>query len=234
MLVTVLMIKNEEQTIGATLKPFLDAGVSKYLIFDTGSVDNAVIVAHQLLKQAGVSYQLVQEAFIDFSVSRNRALTLAEEMFPRSSFLIMPDAEWILQNVSNLLFFCQQEIDSDTPLYLIKIHMENLAFYTARLFRRAAKIRFVGAVHEVPSVIATAKLPENVYFYFKSSRQGRENSKVRWTRDLALLLNEYQTHVEAPNPRTVFYLAQTYECLEQLNEACFFYALRITLDFFVL
>ena len=229
MLVTVLMVKNEGQTIGATLKPFLDAGVRNYLILDTGSIDNTVLIAHQLLKKAGVCYQLVQEEFIDFSVSRNRALALAEQMFPESSFLIMPDAEWILQNVSKLLFFCEQEIDSDTPLYLIKIHMENLAFYSARLFRATANIRFIGAVHEVPSVMAISKIPESVYFDFKSSHQGRENSKTRWTSDLALLLNEYQTDILAPNPRTVFYLAQTYECLELLNEACFFYSLRATL-----
>lgn len=230
MLVTVLMVKNEGQTIGATLKPFLDAGVSNYLILDTGSIDNTVLITHQLLKNAGVCYQLVQEEFIDFSVSRNRALALAEQMFPESSFLIMPDAEWVLQNVSKLLFFCEQEIDSDTPLYLIKIHMGNLAFYSARLFRTAANIRFIGSVHEAPSVIAISKIPESVYFDFKSSHQGRENSKARWTRDLALLLKEYQTDILAPNPRTVFYLAQTYECLEQLNEAYFFYALRATLN----
>lgn len=229
MLVTVLMVKNEEQTIEATLKPFLDAKVRKYLIFDTGSVDDTVLIAHQLLKNANVSYQLVQEEFIDFSTSRNRTLELAEQMFPKSPFLIMPDAEWILQHVSKLLFFCEQEITSNTPLYLIKIHMENLAFYSARLFRTAANIRFIGAVHEVPSVVAISKIPESVYFDFKSSVQGRKNSKARWTRDLALLLNEYQADKLAPNPRTVFYLAQTYECLEQLHEACFFYSLRATL-----
>ena len=229
MLVTVLMVKNEEQTIRATLEPFLDAGVHNYLIFDTGSTDNTVDIAHQLLQNAGVCYQLIQEAFINFSESRNRALILAEQIFPDSSFLIMPDAEWILQNVSKLMLFCEKEINRDTPLYLIKIHMENIAFYSARLFRTASKIRFSGSVHEVPSVVATSKIPESIYFNFKSSHQGREKSRARWTRDLALLLNEYQADIKAPNPRTVFYLAQTYECLEQLNEACFFYGLRAKL-----
>jgi tetratricopeptide (TPR) repeat protein len=229
MLVTVLMVKNEEKSIEATLKPFLEAGVSQYLILDTGSEDNTVLSTDQLLKNAGVCYHVFQEEFIDFASSRNRALALAEQMYPKSSFLIMPDAEWILHNASELVLFCQQEMHTDTPLYLIKIHMEDLAFYSARLFRTAAHIRFTGAVHEVPSLIAVHKIPEQVCFEFKSSQQGRENSKARWTRDLALLLKEYQQDELDPNPRTVFYLAQTYECLELLDEASFFYGLRATL-----
>lgn len=229
MLVTVLMVKNEEKTIVATLKPFLEAGIRNYLVLDTGSKDNTVLIAHQLLKNAGVLYHLFEEEFINFSVSRNRALELAEQLFPKSHFLIMPDAEWVLTNVSKLLFFCKQEINHDTPLYLIKIQMENLAFYSARLFRTAANVRFVGAVHEVPSIIAYNKIPEGIYFDFKSSHQGRENSKARWTRDLELLLKEYQNDTRNPNPRNVFYLAQTYECLGKLDEAFFFYNLRTTL-----
>ena len=230
MLVVVLMVKNEEHAISPTLQPFLDAGVSNYVIFDTGSIDNTFLMAQQLLKNAGVCYKLAQEEFIDFATSRNRALSIAEQAFPQSSFLVMPDAEWVLQNISQLLFFCEQQNKSDSPLFLIKMHMENLVFYTARLFRIRAKIRFVGAVHEVPSIIAVDKVPQNIYFNFQSSRQGIEKSKNRWYRDLNLLLKEYESSVDSPNPRTIFYLAQTYECLHQINEAYFFYTLRAALN----
>ncbi|HLJ31873.1 MAG TPA: hypothetical protein VKU36_05515, partial [Candidatus Babeliales bacterium] len=43
-LVVVLMVKNEETVMRATLQPFVDAGINSFFIFDTGSTDNTISV----------------------------------------------------------------------------------------------------------------------------------------------------------------------------------------------
>jgi len=95
--------------------------------------------------------------------------------------------------------------------------MNDMEFAAARLFRTANHIRFKGVVHEVPDVIASVKAPEAIYFEVKASAQGVEKSNRRWRQDLVLLSKAYYKNPQ--DPRTAFYLAQTYECLNELNKA---------------
>jgi len=47
LLVVVLMVKNEALVIKETLQPFVDGGVTDFLIFDTGSTDGTQKVAQE-------------------------------------------------------------------------------------------------------------------------------------------------------------------------------------------
>lgn len=226
MLAVVLMVKNEEQTIKATLKPLIEGGLHHFFIFDTGSTDNTLAVSKNTLASAGVDYHCVQEPFIDFAVSRNRALILAEEAFSSVPFLLMPDAEWHLHQVEQLLYFCKQQEQGTTSVFLIRVVMNHsLDFYTARLFRTKSHIRFSGAVHEYPLAPAGGKIPEEIYFTYQQTPFSREKSAARWKRDLTLLLKEYGEGASLM-PRNLFYLAQTFECLENWREAYHYYKLR--------
>lgn len=228
LLTVVLMVKNEELTVASTLTPLLEGGIRHFFIFDTGSTDATVSVCEQLLANTGVVYHLVQEPFVDFSTSRNRALALAEEVFSYIPFMLMLDAEWQLHNVAGLLRFCAQQLSQPGSLFMVRIIMNNvLDFYTPRLFRTSAALRFVGSVHEVPNKLGDANVPADIYFNYQQDVLSAEKSTERWKRDLALLLNEYQSlNDKLSQPRTVFYLAQTYECLGNLHEAYRFYKLR--------
>ncbi|MGL5741146.1 MAG: hypothetical protein ACRCXC_00630 [Legionella sp.] len=102
----------------------------------------------QILEQAGAVYHIAQELFVDFSTSRNLALTLAEAFFPQIPFILMPDVEWRLMHAERLLDFCKTQLETSAALFMIRIVMNNpVDFGTSRLFRAQAKIRFVGAVH---------------------------------------------------------------------------------------
>src|SRR5579871_6668212 len=68
LLVVVLMVKNEETVMRATLQPFIDAGIQSYLIFDTGSTDNTVQVTRDLFDEYEITQgYILQEPFIDFA-----------------------------------------------------------------------------------------------------------------------------------------------------------------------
>lgn len=231
LLTAVLMVKNEAQSVAKTLLPFVTAGIRHMVVLDTGSTDKTVQVTQDFFSSHDICGHIYQEPFIDFATSRNRALELAEQSIPETTFMLMLDAEWHLHYPEALIQFCEQEKNKNEPLYLIKMKMGSLDFTTARLFRASAKIRFKGVVHEVPEIHTTMQVPEPTHFEIKASSYGIEKSKRRWRQDVELLLNAY--HKTPDDPRTVFYLAQTYQCLGELEKAYEFYQVREKLNGFV-
>jgi len=229
LLTIVLMVKNEAHVMEETLQPFVDAGLDRFLIFDTGSTDDTISITKHFFEKHNVCNGVIlQEPFVDFATSRNRALELAENTFPDGHFMLMLDAEWYIHNVDDLLTFCEQHKHDSCSAYLVRIMSTHLDFYTARLIRCKTNIRFFGVVHETLNHCTRQKVPQNIFFELKTTRYGKEKSKKRWVRDCQLLLDEYERNPN--NARTVFYLAQTYACLGDWENACKWYTLRTTMD----
>lgn len=234
LLVVVLMVKNEASVIKATLKPFVDARASTdpnklaFLIFDTGSTDNTISVTKEYFQKNKIHNAIIkQEPFIDFATSRNRGLQLAEEAFPNARFMLMPDAEWYMQNVDGLIEFCQKHKNDSVASYLVRLINGSLDFYTARLIRCRSGVNFVGVVHETLSQVSSVKVPKNCFFDYRPGTIGNEASQKRWSRDLGKLLDAHKNNPR--DPRTTFYIAQTYQCLGDLVNAQSWYKLRLTM-----
>lgn len=221
-----LMVKNEEKNIIQTLKPFVLSGIESFFIYDTGSDDKTITFAKNfLLKHPKVKYIIAQEKFEDFSTSRNRALRLAEKYFKNNKFIIMPDAEWYISNAKFLPKICIELEKSTNSCFLIKITDSKVDFYVPRLFKAHKNINFTGSVHEIPDKPCMSKLPVNIYFNYKPSTLSRERSKKRWQRDKYLLLKDYKKNPH--EPRTLFFLGQTYAALGDWIKARDFFEKRI-------
>lgn len=231
-IVVALMVKNEEHVMRATLEPFLKGGIKHFLIYDTGSTDKTVEVTRALFDEYKITQAyVIQEPFIDFAQSRNRALDLFDEKFPHATFVLMIDAEWYIHDVPTLIAFCEQHrYEVQQPVYLLRITNYITNFYHARLIRRTAQTRFEGVVHEQLNQPACIKLPDSVYFEYTPSEQGCRQSRDRWERDCRLLLAEHKKNPE--HARTAFYLAQTYGALGDMYNAYKYYTIRKTLDGF--
>jgi len=230
LLAVVIMVKNEEQVIVPTLKPFVEGGVDSFFIFDTGSTDATIERAREFLTASGVTFYIEQEPFIDFSTSRNRALDRAREKFPSTSFFIMPDAEWYIQGVRELLSFCReaQRDYRDVDAFGVSIGNSTITFETIRLFRSDRSVRFAGSVHECPVVASRViKVPDPVYFDWRPSREGNEKTQARLKRDLALLERDLARNPD--DARTVFYLAQTHTVLGDYTQALAYFKRRSTM-----
>lgn len=230
-LVAVLMIKNEEPVIVDTLKPLVEGGIEAFFIYDTGSTDRTVQITEDYLKEKNVKYfHIAQEPFIDFAASRNRALDLTEEKFPNAAFMVMLDAEWHLQNTAKLIEFCKVQAKNPNKhhSYMIQIKSSNMDFYVQRLFTCRTNLRYKGVVHESPEYGTRAKVPDEIFFQLNNTRFGLEKTVNRMrTRDLPMLLKSYKENPH--DSRTVFYLAQTYECVGDWPNAYKFYKLRTQL-----
>jgi glycosyltransferase involved in cell wall biosynthesis len=230
LLVVVLMVKNEETVMRATLQPFIDAGIHSYLIFDTGSTDDTIEVTRDLFDEYGVTEgYIIQEPFIDFATSRNRALDLAERLFPYAAFMVMLDAEWYISDAPALLSFCQTCLDREDiyTSYLMLVKTDTFENYTSRLLRCRRGLRFGGSVHETITHPTHIRVPDSIAFSYLPGRIGIEKTLTRFTRDCQLLLVE---HEEKPwCSRTLFYLARAYECVGDYVTAYDFYKERLKL-----
>lgn len=233
LLVVVIMVKNEASVIQETLQPFVDGGLNHFLVFDTGSTDSTVSVTQAFFKKHSIVHGVIkQEPFIDFATSRSRSMELAQQAFPHACFTLVVDAEWYMHNVQGLIKFCQEHKNGTTPLYLVRIMNDYIDNYTPRLFRSAAGLKFVGAVHEVPNWATLPELYEKVqpetFFEWRVSEYGHEKSKRRYVRDLEILHNEHKKNPQDPRP--VFYLGQTYHCLDDLENARIWYEKRVAMN----
>ncbi len=229
LLAVVIMVKDEEPVICATLDPYVKAGIKNFLVFDTGSTDKTIQVTQEYFAKNNLKSVIKQEPFIDFSVSRNRALQLANEAFPQAGFFLMPDAEWYMNNVDELLKFCQDHQNDTGDMYGIRLITPCKSFFMMhRLIKAQSKAYFDYPVHEYTIGNLQADLPKTVSFEYRPTSRGIEKSGKRLARDLELLLKKYN---ETPNEtRAAFFIGQTYTELNQLEDALTWYKKRVEMN----
>jgi tetratricopeptide (TPR) repeat protein len=230
LLVVVIMVKNEETVMRATLQPFIEGGVDSFFVLDTGSTDRTVAVTKEFFAEYGIEQgYIAQEPFIDFATSRNHALDLAHEQFPHAAFMLMIDAEWYINDARALVDFCQSCLRRGDiyPSYLVRIGNETFDNYVCRLIRCNYGVCFAGVVHETIIQQTQIKAPKNIFFEYLPAAIGIEASYARFIRDRELLYKEYQKN--SHDTRTLFYLACTCENLGDLEAAYAFYKERVAI-----
>ena len=227
LLVVVIMVKDEDTVIDATLRPFVKAGIDSFFVFDTGSTDDTIAVAKKIFADNTIVHGYIEtETFIDFATSRNRALERAQQLFPYAEFMIMIDAEWYLNDVQGLIDFCYRCLACNDiyTTYLIRIINDGVGFYVPRLIRCGCNAQFEGVVHETIISQTRVKVPPTIYFEYRPTKYGTSKTRKRHQKDKELLYKEY---TQKPSPRTLFYLAFTCEVLGDLQEAYDLYKQRI-------
>src|SRR5260221_692237 len=233
LLTVVIMVKDEVDVIVPTLKPFVDAGISSFLVYDTGSTDGTQKVVREYFDNHGIEHAyIIEEPFVDFGTSRNRALELAEHIFVNNSFMVMLDAEWYTYNVSELINYCKIHKNYIAPgcsgsCYCIRLLTitDDINNYIPRLIRRGCNVRYRGVVHESISDIPSGFVPDSVYFEYRPQQCGKDKSHARCFRDYALLKKNLEQ--DPTNMRTLFYLGQTCQFMDDWEQAIFYYQKRL-------
>ncbi len=215
----VMIVKDEAksmQKLADSIKDYIDY----WTILDTGSTDGT----QEIIKEAfqGVPGQLFEEPFIDFATSRNRALELADS---KSVFMLSLDGDMVVEHMESLRSFCMAHKDDMETGYKVQILDESngLTWPNAWLMRAQKGVKWVGRVHEyVVANISPDQVPKTLIVHCKDRQF--QKSQARHERDVKLLLEDY---LENPNDsRALFYLAQTYDCLGDMERAFKHYAKR--------
>lgn len=211
-----MIVKNEAAVIRRCLESVLPH-IDCWLICDTGSTDGTQDIIRETMKD--IPGHVVNVPWVNFGENRSQAMDLARTNFPESDYILMLDADYCL-NV-------QPDFDWDAlTADAYNIHHEgDLDFSQCLLFSTAKPWRWTGVVHEHAYCEEVALIDRarglSIVNYDDGSNQ-RD--------DLTPLMAEYRKDPE--NPRTVFYIAQSYMGLRQFEEALFWYEKRAAMEGF--
>lgn len=216
-----VMVKNG----GSQFEEMLTANIpiiDRWTILDTGSTDSTIEIIHNTL--IGTKHgTLHQEPFIDFKQSRNRCLDLAGT---DCKFIIMLDDTYVINgNLREFLNIVRG--DQLSTSFTLMIKSGDTQYGSNRIIKSASGLRYIHRIHEV----ITDKDNVNVVIPMHTSHINdkrfdymEERTMNRKELDLKLLYEELEE--DKTNPRTYYYLAQTYNILKDYDKAYEFFVKR--------
>jgi hypothetical protein len=198
--------------------------IDRWTILDTGSTDNTIDIINKVLvgKKKG---DLFQEPFINFKDSRNRCLDLAGK---ECKFIIMLDDTYIVEgNLRNFLHTVRGDQISNS--FSVFIKSDDVEYASNRIIKSQSDLRYIYKIHEV----ITDKNNLNIIIpkkdsFIKDERFDymEERTMNRKQLDLKLLYEEMNDN---PNePRTYYYLGQTYNLIKDYEKAYEYFLKRGT------
>jgi len=218
-----MIVRNEARV----LERCLDAAwpiLSAASLCDTGSEDGTGELAASWLERHGLPGRVYRHAFRDFGESRTFSIeaarrTLAEIGFdPRQTYLLFLDADMVLEIAPG---FRPGNLSAD--IYTVLQRNAGLVYPNVRLARASLPARFAGATHEYYAAPSTARQePLEALSIDDRNDGGSRGDKLE--RDRRLL--EGELALRPGDPRSMFYLAQTYRGLGDFAKALFWYRRR--------
>lgn len=232
-----LMVKNEKKRLHISLESVVGFADS-LVIFDTGSTDNTIQICKDFCERTKIPLRLKEGGFVNFSVSRNESLDFADS-FEDIDYLLLLDTNDELKNGSQLRKCAEEYVNNPSSGFLLCQEWFSGSYdkyFNVRFIKAHQKWRYIGSVHEYIKTFdeendkhPIVKLPDSIVLY-QDRTQDDDKSGKRFHRDKELLYEDYKK--DPTEPRTVFYLAQTCSCLNQIDDALFYYKIRSTLDGF--
>lgn len=234
-----IMVKDEEKRIHVTLES-IKTVADCVIIYDTGSTDQTIPIIKEFCTKNKIKLYLKEDEFVTFDVSRNASLDFADD---KADFLLSLDSNDELKSPVELLNLVKNHRGNLSLFHILQkwdVFGNITQFYNSRLFKSRHGWRYKGVVHEYIDSSAARSISkhENIVL-FQDRKHDVHKSSKRYEKDKELLYNEYKRVSELQienkkkgiisegvDPRSIFYLSQTAECLNQLQEAFSLYRER--------
>jgi len=219
-----MIVRNEEKIIERCLNSVKDI-VDCIVICDTGSTDNTVKIIEQYIEKNKIPGEVLRHEWINFGHNRTLSVQAAQKILEKLNFslgntyLLLIDADMMLEigpafNKNALL------IDS----YSISQKTNAYSLYNTRLVRASLPWQSMGVTHEYWSCNMPCTEAQLQALSIDDRDDGGCKSD-KFERDVKLLTQGLQQEPE--NERYLFYLAQSYLCLQDYDEAIKWYKKRI-------
>lgn len=196
--------------------------IDKWTILDTGSNDETIDIIHRVLvgKKEGC---LFQEPFINFRESRNRLLELAGTSCKLN--IMLDDTYVVKGNLRD--FLTEVRSDQYSNSFTLFVQSDDTTYGSNRIIRSDSGLRYIHKIHEVitdKNNINVVIPQEKVYIEDRRFDYMETRTMERKQLDLKLLYEEMDE--DPNNPRTYYYLAQTYNLLQDYENAFQFFLKR--------
>lgn len=189
--------------------------IDRWTILDTGSTDETINIINKVLvgKKNG---HLYQEPFINFRESRNRLLDLAGTS---CKFNIMLDDTYVVKGDLRS-FLTEVRGDQYSNSFTLYIQSDDTQYGSNRITKSNSGLRYIHTIHEVitDKNNINVVIPESKsIIYDKRFDYMEKRTQDRKQLDLKLLYQEVEENPQ--DPRAYYYLAQTYNLLEDYENA---------------
>jgi hypothetical protein len=214
-----MIVRNEAHIV----REILDAAapyISYWVIVDTGSDDGTPDLIRAHMRQLGIAGELIERPWQNFGHNRTEALELAQG---HGDYIWVVDAD---DTVSGTIDFGTLAAD---VLYLRHLDTNGDTFWVPQLFRDSTRVHWEGVTHEYAvwkPECSYANL-EGDYHIADRHLSARNASGTKLSSDRDVLLAEVERQPD--HARSIFYLAQTYWCMGDLQSALKWYARRVEL-----
>lgn len=199
----------------ASVLPYIDT----WSIVDTGSVDDTPAVVERFFADHQLRGTLHHREWRGFAPNRTEALSLSAGA---ADYALMIDADDLIEGALDL-----SSLTADG--YQVRFGPQNV-YWRSALFRLDRRWEFRGAVHEYAMCLdegaVTERLEGDYHFVFRSLG-GRSKDQQRFQRDVEALLASW---ADDEDPRTAYYLGQSYRDSGNLEQAVHWFERRLTMS----
>ena len=209
---------NEFEDVLTKNLPFID----RWTILDTGSTDNTIEIIKKVLvgKKPG---NLYQEPFINFRDSRNRCLDLAGK---HCKYNLMLDDTYVIQNDLRKVLNTIRG-DQFATSYSLYVLSKDVEYVSNRITKSEIGLRYMYKLHEIITDknnvnVCIPKKDVNIFDVQSSYMEERTNKRKEY--DLKILFE--MAEEEPENPRHLYYIAQTYNIMNNPEKAVEYFLKR--------
>lgn len=224
-----MIVKNEERTLPRLFRS-LAGCIDYYVIVDTGSTDDTIALIDREMRAYGIPGEVHSRPWVNFGVNRQQALELAVQA-NRADWLLFIDADEEL-GVSDPTFY--EKLEPGVS-YDIEKHHGGIRYAVPHLINvRTGKYRWAGPVHNYLVVTEgpkKRKLRRDVWIVYHHGEGAKSHGVTReekFLRDARILEEDLEQN--PGNPRSQFYLAQSYRDAGHLEKALSEYRKRVAMD----
>ena len=214
-----MIVKNESEIIERCLSTLKDT-IDSWVIVDTGSTDGTQEIIRNYLKD--VPGELHERPWVNFGHNRNEALDLARN---KADYLLFVDAD---DQVIFLKSFQKSQLVKD--FYMICVKRQSGDHFLPSIISNDPGWFWDGALHE--HITHTRRMDGEILKEIVNESYAQDGNRSKdpqkYLKDAQILEAELE---RKPNdPRTLFYLAQSYEAAGDLEKSLAYYKQRILLE----
>ncbi|EOP70114.1 hypothetical protein IIQ_01398 [Bacillus cereus VD118] len=137
-----MIVKNESKIIERCLNPTKSI-VDFVSICDMGSTDDTPDIIKNWYRENNIPGTVHHQPFKNFGYNRSLAVSLAQKTYPKADYLLLLDADMVLEVKPH---FDKCTLDKDH--YLTMQYDSHIKYWLSRLLKTSLPWRSVGVTHE--------------------------------------------------------------------------------------